>query len=635
MQEKAQAEFALILGLLIIAAVVGLYAYSAIYPISPQQAALTEDQKAVASFVNDFIRGAATSTVSEMYKNGGYLDDSLPAMGYVSHSALGKKVALWQLCESYNVPDIEQEFAKGVKKYIEKNMPDSQSIGGRTAVFGKQQMTVSSKLYDNKVTLSVNVPTTFEGSALPQPYTVDVFTKLGRIYDFAKNFARMQADCRVLDNNLLLSLAQSGETSRPCWIPIVGSAERSHTFTWTNLRDCMEMHAKYSLSNTLLGEEYPLRDDKIPVWALESFPVPAIINYDGVAQDEGVCSGTATADSKKYDDLSVNFYFGDDNGLDRNEFSAPDYLRIQPKVGPFTRYLSGLRVAEYMQTYSVRYPVIVNVWDSSMEKSFKFSVFVFLDNNKLGSCSTVPQVSATQGLQAASYVDRCDSRATEDANIMIRYTDGSPVVGATVNFFGCDLGTTGSGLPIQVKIPPVWGSLTVRDGRNDYVQCYSYETLANALVTIPRSKKFTFKFHTVSISKSGSVYTIDSISDSDSRVEVVMSRSGDSCSPPEPESILNLNSGGSYVSELEVSNLPVDRYDLSVATYDEQSVLGFINMTAFTPSGSELNIYAPSVSGFAASDLDNLRNLYESCGIDPVTPTSYVYSSMVGCSWTA
>lgn len=634
MQRKAQAEFALILGLLIIAVVVGMYSFSALSPPSILPSALSEEQKAVASYVGDMIRSAATSTISELYRNGGYMSTSTPAIGTVSHKALGGNIALWQTCGNYAIPDLKQEFSNGIKSYFQRNMPDSQAISGYTATFGKQVMTVDTAFYDNKITLTVNLPTAVQGQSLPQPYVVDVATKMGRIYDFSQNFARMQADCRVLENHLMVSLMQSNEYSKPCWLPIVGNAKRSYTFTWSNLRDCMESHIKYSLSNTLMGEELPVDEDgKLLKWGIEMFPVPAVIDYSTVPEGVGVCSGSAEANSKKYDDLHITFYYGDDDGLDRTEFSGPEHLRLQPEVGPFMRYMQGLSVNEYAQLYSVMYPVIVNVWDDSLRKSFKFATLAYVENNELGACSAVPGImSAQQSEYSSKYDDACVSRATEDANILVTYEDGSDVVGATVSFYLCDLGTTGRGLPIQAKVPPVWGALTVRDGQNEFTQCNMYSELKNLVVTIPKSRRFIFNFHIVEISKSGSTYTITSVSDASERIEVGMVRDGSVCEPPAPEIIINTGDGGGIVSELDVANLPVDEYDVSVQTYDGQIVGGFVNMTGFTPAGSALHVYSPNLDGFSEADVDGVKSLFESCAMDPMSTAEY--ANKVGCSWT-
>lgn len=633
MPRKAQAEFAIILGLVIIAAVVGIYAYTNVIQPSLQPAVLTEEQKSVSSRVGDLLSSAATSTLSQMYKNGGYVDGSGSSLGYVSHKALGKRISLWQMCGNYEIPNMEEEFSTGMKNYLATYLPDSEMIGGRSVVYAKSAASVTSRFYDNKIVASINLPTTVDGAVMPQPYTIDVATKMGRVYEFSKNFAKMQADCRVLDNSLLISLSQSNEFSRPCWIPTVGVAERSHTFTWKNLRDCMEMHVKYSLSNTLLGEEVPVKDGKVQTWGLEFFSVPAVIDYATVPEGSGVCSGTASAGSKEYDDLYVTFYFGDDSGLDRSEFAAPEHLMIRPKTGPENRYMGGLKVGQYVQRYSVRYPVVVNVWDSSMQRSFKFAVFVYVDNNDIGECSTVPMPRIEQTLyNTNTYDSSCVDDATEDANILVRYTDGSDVVGATVSFFGCDLGTTGKGEPVTAKVPASWGPLTVKDGNTEHTRCYMHSELKNLVLTIPKSEKFLFSFYTVDITKSGSTYTISSVSPATEPAEAVLSREWSVCSPAEPEVVLNLDDDGIVVPSLTVNNLPVDEYGVAVSSYSGQDVSGYVNATGFTPSGSAINVYAPEVSGFTPEDIDGIKSLYESCGIAPVTIVDY--SGKVGCSWS-
>ena len=55
-------------------------------------------------------------------------------------------------------------------------------------------------------------------------------------------------------------------------------------------------------------------------------------------------------------------------------------------------------------------------------------------------------------------------------------------------------------------------------------------------------------------------------------------------------------------------------------------------MTGFTPAGSELYVYSPNLDGFSAADLDAVKSLFESCGIDPISTAEY--SDKVGCSWT-
>jgi hypothetical protein len=488
MPGKGQAEIALILGLLAIALVVGIYSYSALTPPTVRQSALTQEQKSVAVFAEDMIRDATLDTVSTMYRNGGYLDVSESGLGFLESDSFGK-VAYWQMCENAEFPHVESELERGLREYINEYLSDSVSMSGKPALFSKAAMQVEADVQEDRVEVSVNLPTVFEGVAIEQPYEVTVSTKLGRVTDFSRNFAIMQADLRVLDSHLIKSLQQSSEYSS-CWIPYgMGSAWGTHSLSWKDLKDCMESHIKYSLSNTQIGREIPVTEDgKIASFhyrgwsgtAMEFFFVPAINVYDPL-------TGSVTG-SDRYEDLRISFFFGDDDGLNKSDFSAPDHLEIKQNEGAFMRFLraANLKAAEYSQVYSVKYPVVVNVWDSSARKSLRFATYVYIEENDIGTgCTTPPAISQVQqSEESGTYGDRCLSGATEDAMVTVKYRDtGLPVENARVGYGGCDLGITN-------ELGEVWGriwqapfsALTVSVDGNVYAECYNYEEMKGILM---------------------------------------------------------------------------------------------------------------------------------------------------------
>ncbi len=635
MHRKAQAEIALILGLLAIAAVIGIYSYSSLTYPSIEQVALTEEQKAVAFFVNDMVRDAALDTVSDLYGNGGYLSTSTPALGAVTHKGFGT-VPYWQICDTFKAPDMESELGTGVKNYMMENLPATQDIGGRIATFSKTGMIVSTRMYDNKVLVDVTLPTVYEGSQIPQPYRVEVATKIGRIYDFARNFARMEADCRMLDLHLIKSLAQSNEFSRPCWIPFgVGNADKDYGFSWGQLADCMETHIKYSLANTQIGRDIPLNEEgKIASFtyrgwegsATEFFFIPAILDYSGAPESLKACGETPlTGDvisSDRYNDLNVMFYFGDDDGLDRTSFAAPEHLEINRKTGEFMTYLQGMTVAEYSQFYSVMYPVIVTVWDDETRESFRFATFVYMEKNQVGrGCGTQPVIAdAYQSQYSAVYDDICLKGATEDANIIVKYKDGAPVIGAEVRFFGCKIGTTGSGEPLRASIPPYFGAVTVIDGDNVYSQCRNYIDLRSAVIEIPRSGRYTFHFYEVPVTKSGSAYTLGLPSPATDRIDLVMYRMVDMCEPQFYEGIINVNADAQLVSMLSVDDIPIDEYAeiVGAAIGSDSNLKGSMTMEGFDApaTGSDIYAYVPVLSDAEYNeddDLQGIRDVYDAC----------------------
>lgn len=644
---KGQAEIALILGLLVIAAVVGIYSYSSLTPPSIEQVALTEEQKAVAVYVNDVLREAAIETVAELYSNGGYLDGSLRYMGYVDNGF--GPVAYWQMCDNYAVPDISVHLSEGVKNYITENLPDTETITGRTAVFTKAGIVVSTKLYDNKVTVLATIPTVYEGSQIPQPYRIDISTSLGRIADFAENFAMMQADCRVLDYNLIKSLAGSAETSRPCWIPFgMGNARKDYTFTWTQLRDCMELHAKNSVATTKIGYWIPTNEDGQLVslvgtgWdgtSLEFGFIPTVIDYSSVPEGSRACGENPPAgiNGDAYNDLNIMFYFGDDDGLDKTEFSGPDRLEIRRSTGSVSQYLGGFTVAEYSQAYSVKYPVIVSVWDNDMGRSFNFATFVFMDNNQVGhGCQTSPALPPIQQGFASSYYDyNCGTMATKDANVYIKYKDdGSMVPGADVSFDGCSLGNTGSGQIVEGRVPATAiGALKVRVDDNEYTKSVPYSSLVDYTFYIPRSKTYDFHFFQVPITKDVATYTAGT---------PVLISSGAATVNLERTDVDVFDMSGvrdiiSAESVKEVYRLPLYEYTAIGGLKNEGGVwLGAVTTTGFTPSldYDDIYVYIPSMSGFdAGTDMDSIKHLYDNCATLALIsngPLSYTGD----CSWS-
>jgi hypothetical protein len=639
MQRKAQAEFALILGIVVIAVVVALFAYSSVRPPTVSQAAMNEEQKAVASFASDLVKEATTSTISELYRNGGYLDGSTMPLGAATHKGFGT-VAYWQMCENSQVPDIGESLKKGVKDYINEHLDATETMAGKQAVFDKAAIAVATNVYDNRIAVEVNLPTVYDGASLEQPYRAEVYTKLGRINDFARNFAMMEADLRMLDNHLIKSLSQSSEYSS-CWIPFgMGNTNRRFTASWKDLRDCMEEHVRYSLSNTQVGREIPLTDDgKIPDFsyggwnggAREFFLIPAISVYD----EAGIVT-----DGDTYEDLAVSFILGDDDGLDSTEFSGPEHLEIKPAVGAFSQFMYGFTAAQYTQTYSVRYPVIVRVWDDSTGESMKFATYVYMKDNGIGTGCTAPPavLPPGQGTDSGDYGATCGTGATEHASVTIQYGDGEPVANALVSYAGCSLGTTDeSGSASGSISQQIFSPLVVEADGNEYTECHPYAEMGDITMTIPKSRNTNIAFRTVPITKSGSTYTLSAPVASTGGEIVTVEMIGDANICDDRTVITtNLDDEGGMTASRLLANLPVASYDVGVTVQKDGKVLGFISASSFTPEGS-VYIYAPSLEGFGESDdalddVENIQSLFAKCGLSAVSST---LKSTGVCSWTA
>lgn len=639
MPRKGQAEFALILGLVIIAAVVGLFAMQTISPPSIAPSAMSSEQREATSFALDVVEGAVIQSVSDIYHNGGYADDSTSPLGSFDTKKLGGgEVPYWQMCGSYNVPDVESELTEQIKSNINAFVPERSVMAGKAITFNKFNKNVDVTIYDSRITVSVNIPTVFDGVTLPAPYVIDVPSNLGRINDFASNFARMQSDCRVLDSHLISALSKSSEYS-DCFVPFSpGNAERSYTLTWNNLKDCTKRYIDFSLANTIIGFEIPtddegrirnLRYEGFAGHANELFFVPGVIDYSAAGDGVSVCSGDGITGSAvgidKYRDLTGKmFLFGDDDGLDETEFKAPNMVEIRPETGTFTNFLQGLTVATYgPYFFSVKYPVIGSVWDEKFGEPFRFGLYVYMDESNIGQCQAPPVLSELeQSNYAENYGDICVA-ANEEVLINVLDDDGKPVNGAEVYFFGCLVGVTQNGL-LPGVVPQAIAPLVIMKGNKVYSEMHSYEDLELITVRMPEIKNYPVEFFGVNIEKTGTEYRFSQgtkLIRTDKMIEIEMLKELD---PLEyiinPYYIWNIDElTGKTVYDRYVTNLPVIKHNASIFVTDmiEGEVVGFAMTENFEPSGNKIYVYAPVVSGltsdFSEADEIGIKNLYSTC----------------------
>ncbi len=660
MRRKGQAEIALILGLVLIAVIIGVYSYSSLIPPSIDQVDVTDEQRGTYTFVTDLLRGGSESTISTLYQNGGYLSVGDATHGFVRVNGFGN-VAYRQMCENYENPDVVANFKTGLLDYITQNLPASQVIGGRSVVFNKNAMNVDTTVYDNRIVVSATIPTTVQGVQMLQPYRVEVSTGLGRVSKFADNFARMEADCRMLETHLMFSLMQSSEFS-PDWIPFgTGNAHRTYRLLWGVLSERMEKYIIYSLSQTEIGGQIPVTDEgkladfKYRGWdgsAMEFFPIEVVFDYTGRPADFLACQEPyPNIEGDRYEDLSnderkgIKFTFGLNDGLDESTFSAPQYLEIKPKTGRgISAYLSpfGLRAAEYAQFYSVRYPVVVGVWDELSGEQFKFAVHAYMENNAPGMGCTVlsPIAPPIESGQSAEHHEYCAEDVTNFANLAFVYTDGSIVRGATVTYNDCPLGTTGNDGIISAPIPEqtLLGELGIEVDENEYIRCYDPDV---GNVVIPLSANYRFNFNTVEIDDTNGDgdYEITGINPvtagTDYIIQVELGRPDTEICDPNIGELAGNWEGSELVSSVVFPRrLPVEDYNVSINVQSQSSRegLGYVEMNEsdfglFTPTYtdagiSDIYVYAPVVEDFQNADVD-IKLLFENCNIDPLTETMH------------
>jgi len=609
MQKKSQAEFALILGLLIIAIVVGIFAYSSVVPPSLQPTALSEEQHAVDTYVKDAIRRASSQALTAMYNQGGYVDTT----GKRSVEYGGGTIPYWQLCDTADIPDVERNFELGIKDMLKSSLPDRTDIAGKRVSFDKSPLSVDAQLFENSITLSVNVPTTVEGQAMPQPYTIVLQNRLGRISEFAKNFASFQAKYRALDHNLLRLIPRSNPKSEPgsCWLPTKGvQFKGSFSKGWQELRDCMQELIIHNLVHTYEWEKPVLRGNTLPKNMLGESWIFEIVKSDGTWG--------------QYKELDVEFYYGGgDEKLSRSNSellfgTSPDPVHEKGDTFSMIGYSIG-PVLAYDVKYHVSYPVVVSVWDPLLERSFKFTTFVNIKGSQISNDCKL------EAIEPSEYQQKCILGATEDMHLTVLDHNGQPLENVDVWYDGCGPWRVFGG-DLRTRIPQATNAelMLLHDLGSNYTFCIDSDDLRENTIRFPVMKGFDVNFYVVKIEKSP--YRIKSVEKTlTENITVIFTREGNPCMGSTQSGVANYDRG--WIEQTDwIDIYPTVEYDVVILA--GKGIIETEDFVIDEGSGS-LNIYAPSVHGYTG-DTESIKSLYSNCGMSPVS--TEFYGSKAGCS---
>jgi hypothetical protein len=633
---RGQAEFALILGIVIVAVFVAIYAFSTGY-VSPGGQALTDEQKAVETYVLDVVDRSAVQMLDYAYRQGGYIDPSAHTNVEFTDDG-GRQVAYWQVCNDVTVPDVKANLEDGMERLLANTIPVRTDIAGKQVQFTVSDIKVDATIYDESVKFSVTLPTTIEGQARTRPYETDVPARLGRILSFSTEFAYFQKNHRALDENLMNLLAISDpEADGDCWLPTLGIITGTpFRMKWDQMRDCMHVLIDHTLTHTLFWK-WPLVD--------EDGYVP-----EDVAHQAYIPQINGTGQWVQYTDLNVELFYGSERKLTRsqNEFylmTDPDPLKL--------RLLPVFFVRPYNVKYDISFPVIVSVHDDTFGKDFRFATFVNIRDN-VASRSAGCDFSAPVPNE---YGQNCEG-GTQPVDITVRDSAGHALPGVAVTFNGlCELGSTDNdGRLAGVMVRQTTGaSLELYDSssKSTHVICgVSSSSLASMPpIQMPLPDPFIMKVNIVEIEKlSENVFRIRGIkSVTDEKVEVNLMREFGSCTEP----LSNVYRNYHYVPVVEGDNTELlevppytnilkdmsentlalevtDNYYVSVVTPGKGNVtrssLTLSQGTFTTDSGRNvIYIFAPKiVSGTydaenSAADDAMISALYNKCGISPLS----------------
>lgn len=421
---KGQVEFVVIIALVIIAiAVVIIASRQAVVPPSVTPT-LTEEAKTIKDSVVNLIRAGVQDKLLLIYNQGGTLKPSLP----VKFGVFDTQV--WSACGETNIPDVSQEIGAGVWAYLRENLKDEMEFYGKNVKFDFSKPKYEVDIFKDRINIRVYLPTKVEDLDIPQPYEISVASKLYDVLDFSKNFVSDNSKTRFFEMVTLTSMIHSNPENE-AWVPVAGAQTGCGNIlfkTRNQLLPGIKGIIKYTVSHVVWNTK-PLRLAENPF-----YPVTSV-------------------GGKLYPDTQVTFAYPPswDAEIDKYFAFSPDPLRVIPKpLMPMIAFCMG----PYSVAYSFRYPVVVMVEDAALNQWFKFAVMVDIQNTQPGNCT------AEFG-KTSDYAKTCVADAKCDARITVKNTTGSPLEGADVGFYICDMGTTDTNGVVSGKIPCMISELHV------------------------------------------------------------------------------------------------------------------------------------------------------------------------------
>ena len=206
MKRKAQTEIVIIIILVAMVGLAGYLVYQMVLVQNDETAQLNEAQRSVKQSADTFITQEFLSVLKEFYSTGGisYEEIDNPSKSsYRGDYALfsGQKVVYWQKCDSFNQlygNDMKAKMEAQLNKTINEKLDYLKTTFSKDVEFLEGVKSLSINIFDDKVELVLDMPTTVEGQTFSS-YKIPVSTELGKITKFSKAFAEENANKRYFE----------------------------------------------------------------------------------------------------------------------------------------------------------------------------------------------------------------------------------------------------------------------------------------------------------------------------------------------------------------------------------------------------------------------------------------------------
>lgn len=407
MARKGQVEFIVIFALLIIGAIAAYVALQNVSIQPPAPPGIADEVKTVKDSVTNLIIAGITDRMKTLYANGGEMN---PTTGN-SIQFGPDNVRVWSSCVEFDPPSIRMELEQGIENYIKFVLQDQDEFFGKDVDFDLARLNVDINILQDRMDVSVTLPTEMEDYSIPQPYTVSYPTKLYDIMGFVYDFSLHLNESNFFEWATIDSIYNSDPDS-PYWMPMMNFNVDCGTVvkkTRSELLEGMRRMIKAVVMSTTWNEVPVYFDD--PVYAL------------------GEVNG------KMYPNINLYYVYPESWDLDSNfAVFPPSPIIVEPKrLIPFVDSC----VVPITVFYTVKYPIVFSVEDSSTGQLFNFATMACIQNN-------YPSTGEMTVVGDPEYDQECVQEANCHYRINVTDSDGNPVEGADILFDICDFDRTDS-----------------------------------------------------------------------------------------------------------------------------------------------------------------------------------------------
>ena len=335
---RAQAEIFIMVGIVILGVVVILFAFNAVRETSTTvPGAIANKQLLVKSSIEDFISTSFDTILKDLLQKGGFSQVQAGALQFQS-----QKLNYWIKDGNLTIPNLEQNLAREYETFLKTNKHRILSLySGQISV--QEPITIVT-LFENKVTITVDMPVRIEGYDIPGQFTATAPTNIKHLFGIAQDFITLQHQERYYEHFITTSILAS---DLPTLI-LLTECNSSYYNDSQSLRPRLDVLIHTALNNVHF----------LPEEVNESLPeLEFLFPFQGESLE------------LLYPPLSLM------------EFS----LEPDPITATAEELSSGICLSEPVTvSYTIRYPIILQLKDTLSQNQLQLAFEVYINNSSPG-----------------------------------------------------------------------------------------------------------------------------------------------------------------------------------------------------------------------------------------------------------